>query len=365
MKSFVAALILTLAFTSSAAEAQNLCAELFAGADIFGSEHLQQVKAGKSVLGHDVFLVARKNLEKKRLLLKPKIQTAEWFDFRNTSERPGDIRWGAEFLPANLTALLGLKTLDQTGQSSSPMAPETMYVQLPAVKTVSEVYRLLEQGMQAQDPHYQILNFYETQASAISGRTYLSNFAHKSQLPFSGQGHLYEHDLNFHAYSSLVLPYYVSKALRLRAEAFLDFVDYVGTGSQNSKPAADLKPALEKYVFRNFVERIDTSTGNLFASLMLLKNESISTIMTEVDVFLQISFAGQTSPQKYLNTLLVKENLGSDLPRLLNDYWAQAPAKFKQDDLSPAFIANPSEFYNDAQANLKALNSVAEGLLKK
>lgn len=365
MKSFIAAFILSLAFLTSQAEAQNLCAELFAGPDLFASEHLQQVQAGKSALGHDVFLVARKNLEKKRLLLKPKISVAEWFDFRNTSERPGDIRWGAEFLPGHLKNVLGLKVLDQKGQVSSPMAPETAFVQLPAVKTVIEVYGHLEKGMQVQDPHYRILNFYETQAGAVSGRSYLFNFAHKSQLPFSSQGHLYEHDLNFHAYSSLVLPSYVSKALRLRAETFLDLVDYMGSRANNSPAEAQLKAALEKYVFRNFVERIDTSTGNLFASLMLLKNESISTIMTEVDVFLQVSFAGQTSPQSYVNALLSRENLGTNLSGVLKDYWAQAPAKFKQEDLTKAFVENPSEFYNDAQANLKKLNQVAEDILNK
>lgn len=347
------------------AGAQNLCAELFAEPETFQSEHLQQVQAGKSALGHHVFLVARKKLEKKRLLLKPKVTMAEWSDFRNTSERPGDIRWGAEFLPANLKAILGLKSLDQAGQLSSPMAAETMYVQLPAVRTVTDVFTLLEQGMQVHIPNYRILNFYETQASAVSGRSYLTRFAHNSQLPFSSQGHLYEHDLNFHAYSSLALPHYVTKALRLRAEAFLDLVDYVAARSQNSKAEAELKVALEKYVFRNFVERIDSSTGNLFVSLMLLKNESISTIMTEVDVFLQISFAGQTSPQKYLNTLLAKENLGANLTAILADFWAQAPIRYKQEDLSQAFISNPSEFYNDAQANLKALNQVAGDLLKK
>lgn len=365
MKSFVVALILTLAFQTSKAEAQNLCAELFGVPESFVSEHLQQVQAGKTALGHDVFLVARKSLEKKRLLLKPKVQLADWFDFRNTSERPGDIRWGAEFLPNHLKNVLELKALDKNEQVISPMAPETFYIQLPAVKTVIEVFGLLEKGMQAQDPGYRILNFYETSGSAVSGRSYLYNFAHKSQLPFSSQGHLYEHDLNFHAYSSLVLPSYVSKALRLRAEAFLDLVDYVGSRANNSPAEAQLKAALEKYVFRNFVERIDTSTGNLFASLMLLKNESISTIMTEVDVFLQVSFAGQASPQNYVNALLGRENLGTNLSGVLKDYWAQAPAKFKQEDLSRAFIENPSEFYNDAQANLKKLNQVAEGILKK
>lgn len=361
----MAALILTLAFQASKAEAQSLCAGLFAGAEIFESSHLQQVQVGKTTLGDDVFLVARKKIETKRLLLKPKVTLAEWSDYRNTSERPGDIRWGAEFLPTNLKTVLGLKTLDSAGQVSSPMAPETNFVQLPTVNTVVEAFRHLERGMQVHDPQYRILNFYETLPSAVSGRSYLAQFAHMSQLPFAAQGHLYEHDLNFHAYSSLVLPSYVTKALRLRAEAFLDLVDYVRARAPHSKVEDDLKTALEKYVFRNFVERIDSSTGNLFASLMLLKNESISTLMTEVDVFLQISFAGQVSPQGYVNTLLAKENLGPQLPAILNDYWAQAPAKFKQGDLSKAFIENPAEFYNDAQANLKALDRAAGDLLKK
>lgn len=361
----MAALILILVFQSKKAEAQNLCAGLFAGAEIFESAHLHQVQVGKTSLGHDVFLVARKKIETKRLLLKPKITLAEWSDYRNTSERPGDIRWGAEFLPVNLKALLGLKALDSAGQVSSPMAPETSFVQLPTVSTVVETFRRLENSMQAHDPQYQILNFYETLPSAVSGRSYLAQFAHKSQLPFATQGHLYEHDLNFHAYSSLVLPSYVTKALRLRAEAFLDLVDYVSSRAPNSKAEADLKSALEKYVFRNFVERIDSSTGNLFASLMLLKNESISTLMSEVDVFLQISFAGQVSPQSYVNTLLAKENLSPLMTAILNDYWAQAPAKFKQNDLTKAFVENPSEFYNDAQANLKALERAAGDLLKK
>jgi hypothetical protein len=365
MKSLMAALILTLAFLTSPAEAQNLCAELFSGPDIFASEHLQQIDAGKTVLGHDVFLVKRRTLEKKRLLLKPKVQLAEWFDFRNTSERPGDIRWGPEFLPANLKTVLGLKTFDQKGKASAPMAPETFAVQLPVVQTVIEVFKLLEAGMHVYDPHYHILNFYEAPIGAVSGRTYLVNFARGSRLPFSSRGHLYEHDLNFHAYSSLVLPGYVSKALRLRAEAFLDLIDYVGSRAEHSKAEADLKVALEKYVYRSFVERIDSSTGNLFASWMLLKSEKLSTIMAEVDLFLQVSFAGQTSPQKYINTLLGRENLGAILPGVLNDYWAQAPAKFKQRDLSQAFVENPAEFYNDAQASLKTLDLVAAGLLKK
>ena len=364
IKSFITALLLTLSFASFAARAQGLCTNLFSGAEHFESNHLKQVKTSQSVLGHDVFLVARKNIEKKRLLLKPKIEIAEWFDFRNNLDRPGDIRWGAEFLPSGLKEVLGLKTWDHSGQASAPMSHETSLVQLPTVKTVSAIYSSLENRMQQQDPNYRILNFYEAKDHAISGREYLTRFAHESLLPFSTQGHLYEHDLNFHAYSSLVLPGYVSKALRLRAEAFLDLVSYMETRSVHSKNT-ELKKSLEKYIFRKFVERIDTSKGNLFAAMMLLKNESISALMTEVDVFLQVSFVGQTSPQKYLNTLLERENMGPGLHEVLNEYWSQAPAKFKQDDLSQAFVHNPAEFYNDAQANLKALNQAAENLLKK
>ncbi len=360
----MASLLMTITFFGAAAGAQGLCSNVFEGLleGPFESNHLQQVQFTTTRLGEGAFVVTRKSVEKKRLLLKPKIEISDWADYRKSHDRPGDIRWGAEFLPSALKEILGLKTLSASGQLSSPLGAETAFVQLPTAQTVASVYKQLETAMQKADPLYKILGFYVTGSKTVTGREYLERFALKSLLPFAKQGHLYEHDLNYHAFSSLLIPPIASKALRLRAEAFLDLLDFIGKKTATLPAILPLKKSLEKFVYENFVERLDTSTGNLFPALMLLKNESLSTQMSEVDVFLQLTFARQTSPQSYVETLLSREKFSPELSPILNEYFSQAPAKFKQEDLPKGFVENPAEFYNEAQSHIKDLNQAAENL---
>lgn len=359
MKSFIFAVMLSFAVSLPQAGAQSLCADLFSEQQIFSSEHLEQVQVRHTSLGHDVLLIQRKTKMKKRLLQKPVMEFAEWSDYKTNPDKPGDIRWGAESLPEPLKNLLGLRTFDSQGQATPVMANETMFVQVPTAATVTKVFGLLEKQIQKQDAQFRIVNFYEAHG-LLSGKEYLERFAFKSELPLATQGHLFEHDLNFHVYSSLILPSPAAKALRARVELFLDFMKYAESRAFSSKAEAELKIDLEKALLPELVERIDYSTGNLFRAALRMKGEPIHKIMGEIQELHEIAFMDQTSPAAYLKKFLDRPQLGTMLKTVLNDYLVQMPAKYQAEDLPASFIRNPAELYNDVHSNVKILSQAAE-----
>ncbi|MNT09610.1 hypothetical protein D3C72_1443990 [compost metagenome] len=138
----------------------------------------------------------------------------------------------------------------------------------------------------------------------------------------------------------------------------LEFKSFLQERSAKSSSAKEILQVLDKTVLPELVERVDISTGNMFQAVVRLEKESLSKIMTEVDDILDLAFMGQTSPQMHLMHLLNRPELGESMLPHLREFLDQLPEKYKNEDLTKAFVENPAELYNEARAQLKLLNSI-------
>ncbi|GEM_PF-2777190 len=354
--------------TGPAANAQLSCGPVFlnhvaAPVTPFQSHHLEQVHSGKGRLGQEFITVQRKTVEKKRLLRKSLSEPAEWHDFQINPDKPGDIRWGAQYLPAALKEMLGINALNRQGQSVDAVSPEVFYIQVPTPANGHRVLAHLESKMKQKIPDYKLINFYETGGNILSGLQYLQNFAARAELPISKEGHLFEHDLNYHFYSSLVTPSFFTKALQSRAQVFLEFHRFVKEQSTHSRQYADLFKVLNENHLPELVERIDLSTGNLFGSTVRMKSENLHKIMNEVQESLDHAFLGETTPYDFLGKFL-KRYPANGLAEMAHREFAPALSdKYFEIDITRDQLNNPGELYNEAQSQLKEFNRIAAELL--
>lgn len=314
---------------------------------VFESQHLKQVKSDPNIQGAEFLLIQKKIF-------------SEWFDYKTNPDKPGDIRWGSQYLPLQLKNFLGLKSFNKNNIEIEILANEVHHVQVPTVNTVIARFKMLKERMLVKDPAFKIIGFYETTGHANSDQYYLERFSQESLLPFSNNGHLFEHDLNFHVYSSLVIPSHMTAALQTRVTLVLNFKKFLEDRSVKLDSARGVLKVLEKTVLPELVQRVDISTGNMFQAVVRLEKESLSKIMTEVDDILDLAFMGQTSPQMYLLHLLNRPELGELLLPHLREFLDQLPQKYKNEDLTKAFVENPAELYNEARTHLKVLNSIAD-----
>lgn len=328
----------------------------------FQSHHLEQVYSGKGRFGQEFITLQRKAVEKKRFLRKTVSQSAEWHDFQINPDKPGDIRWGAQFLPTALKEMLGINALNRQGQSVDALSPEVFYVQVPTPATGRRVLTHLESKMKQKNPHYKLINFYETGGDILSGLQYLQNFASRAELPISKEGHLFEHDLNYHYYSSLVTPSFFTKALQNRAQVFLEFHRFVKEKSLHSREYAELFKALSENHLPELVERIDLSTGNLFGSTVRMKSENLHKVMNEVQESLDHAFLDETNPYDFLGKFLKRYPVNGLAELAHREFAPTVSDRYFETDITKEQLNNPGELYNEAQSQLKEFNRIAAEL---
>lgn len=363
--------LLLLAFsglTGPSALAQLNCGPVFLGqitsspAGIFQSHHLEQVYSGKGRFGQEFITVQRRAVEKKRFLRKNTSELAEWHDFQINPDKPGDIRWGAQYLPSALKEMLGINALNRQGQNVDAGSPEVFYVQVPTPATGHRVLTHLESKMKQKNSDYKLINFYETGGDILSGLQYLENFAARAELPISKSGHLFEHDLNYHFYSSLVTPSFFTKALQNRAQVFLEFHRFVKEKSAHSRQYAELYKVLNENHLPELVERIDLSTGNLFGSTVRMKSENLHKIMNEVQESLDHAFLGETNPYDFLGKFLKRYPANGLAEMAHREFAPEVADRHFETDVTKEQLNNPGELYNEAQSQLKEFNRIAAEL---
>ncbi len=164
--------------------------------------------------------------------------------------------------------------------------------------------------MHLKDEHFRIINFYETDGHANSDQSYLERFSYETLLPFSNRGYLFEHDLNYHVYSSLVIPSHMTKALQTRVTLVLEFKSFLQERSAKSSSAKEILQVLDKTV----LPEIGRASGHLHRQHIsgcraLRKRKSFKKDHDEVDDILDLAFMGQTSPQMHLMHLLNRPEL--------------------------------------------------------
>ncbi|MFS4459834.1 hypothetical protein [Bdellovibrio sp. HCB2-146] len=362
MMKFIFATLLSITLMGPLARAQGLCGELF-GRDIFESHHLREAGLRTNLLSWDVILLERKTFQKKQFLRKARLETYEWSDFKINPDKPGDIRWGVQFLPESLRTLMGLEFLNQQGQKISLHDGDIHYVQVPTPATIRKVMELLSKKFKERNAEYDLMNFYETSNAVLSGKSYLEGIAKNGEMPLAGQGHLFEHDLNYHVYSGLVLPPYVLKAIRDRAELLLGFIKFV-----EKHPAAQtgsFKQHVNEAVVHNMVESIDIATGNLFKVTIRSDNEKIGDVMHEVQESIDFLFHRQKSPYDFFVKFMMAHPLKPESRALVKEYADSVAAQYRKEDLDGKFLENPTELYNDARAQLRYLDALAKEIINE
>jgi hypothetical protein len=258
--------------------------------------------------------------------------------------------------------MLGINALSRQGKSLEAMSPEVFYVQIPTPATGRRVLSHLESKMRQKDPGFKVINFYETGGDILSGLQYLQNFAARAELPIAKEGHLFEHDLNYHYYSSLVTPSFFTKALQNRAQIFLEFHRFVKEKSMSSRQYADLFKTLNENHLPELVERIDLSTGNLFGSTVRMKSENIHKIMNEVQESLDHAFLGESTPYDFLGQFLKRYPANGLAEMAYKEFAPAAADRHFEIDVSKAQLKNPAELYNEAQSQLKEFERIATEL---
>lgn len=362
MMKFILATLLSITLMGPLVQAQGVCGDLFSR-DIFESHHLREVEVRKSLFSWDVILLERKSYEKKSFLRKPRLETHEWSDFKINPDKPGDIRWGVQFLPESLRTLMGLEILNKQGQKLSLQSNEIQYVQVPTPATIRSAIALLSKKFKERNAEYGLMNFYETGHAVLSGKSYLEGIAKNGEMPLARQGHLFEHDLNYHVYSGLVLPPYVLKAIQERVELLLGFIKFIENHPETQ--TGSLKQHVNEAVVPNMVESIDIATGNLFKVTIRSDNEKIENVMHEVQESLDFLFKRQKSPYDFFVKIMTEYPLKSESRALVKEYADSVDARYRKEDLDGNFLENPSELYNDARAQLRYLDMLAKEIISE
>lgn len=343
--------------------AQQACSGIFSSSkEIFQSHHLMEIQTRKESLGQEVLVLQRKSEIQKKLFRKEKEVQKDWADFSINPDKPGDVRWGAQHLGPAMKTLLGLKTFDQQGKEVAPTSDAVFYTQTPSVPTILHSFKLLEAKMKQQNPEFQWIGFFQTGAGTLSGKTYVEKIVKDGTMPISSQGHLYEHDLNYHVYSSFVMPPQFVKALRSRMEVFMGFVKYM-EAQPGTKENAQVRYLLEQKLLEEVVSRVDTATGNFFKTVIRDSDKGLNHTMNEVFDSLDIALLSQLSPREYFLELTGSKDWGADLNKAAREYARTLPESAKQQDLPDFYFKNPAEFYNQANSLFKALEKAASEVI--
>jgi hypothetical protein len=332
------------------AGAQNLCSVVFTKSALtFESKHLKETKALVDADGLGVLLIQKKANE-------------EWYDFKTAPDRPGDVRWGMEYLPESLRQLLNLAAYDAHGKPVAVTSENLRTLQLPTTKLIQQKFAKLAAKLKIVMPDHLLIQYYETKEITSSNRLYLENFVKESKLPLSDQGHLYEHDLNYHVYSSFVLPKRFVEALKIRAELLLEFNAFIKKEAEHSNQAKEIAKIISSIVLHDYVSRVDASTGNMFQVVVGMEKENLNLIMSEMMIILEYSLINQPSPQLHLLHLLNRPELNESMLPYLQKFLSSLPEKYKKEDLDQTFLQNPAELYNESRSVFKQITKAAEGL---
>ncbi len=362
MSVFIFALLVILAIPG---HAQQACSGVFASAkEVFQSHHLLEVSSRKESLGQEVLILQRKSEVQKKLFRKAKEVQKDWADFSINPDKPGDVRWGAQHLGPAMKTLFGLKTFDQQSREVAPTSDAVFYTQTPSVPTILHGFKLLEAKMKQQNPEFEWIGFFQTGSEILSGRTYIERIVKDGKMPISRQGHLYEHDLNYHVYSSFVMPPQFVKALRSRMDVFMGFIKYM-EAQPATKENAQVRYLLEQKLLEEVVSRVDTATGNFFKTVIRDNDKGLNHTMNEVFDSLEIALLSQLSPREYFLELTGSKAWGADLNKVAHEYARMLPESAKQQDLPDNYFKNPAEFYNQANSIYKALEKAAAEVISE
>lgn len=340
---------------------------------IFQSPRLQETAAQRGHFGGRILSIQQKTYAPKKLFGGGSEKSYAWYDYGTQADQPGDMRTASEFLPTQLKQYFSIKALrlDLT-EVLQPKSDEIKILTIPDFKESSSGLKVLEAEVQKKDSNFKMFHFYEA-AQIVTGKTFLQNLATQAAFPLSSQGHLFEHDFNYHFLSALVTPPRIVKAVQKRAQIILLFHDYVIKNAGRFANLKSLSKDYENKVFKNATQRFDL-LANVFVHLIANKNtHSLEINLKEMTTDLQNIFLQAESPKAYLQNLLAQSHLtpyfgnrkfDTDLSNLFADFEMQLPDTFLKKDLQSVWLSNAMYLDHEVQAQMHLLNDVAASRLE-
>jgi hypothetical protein len=335
-----------LGFSKASAAEQVRCESLLLDSSAhsaFESETKIQVGSARGLFGEEVL----------RITLKLR---GLWAVFNGEVDNPGDLTWAFEHVPSSLKKLFSVKAFDQNHAEliQATSSEKISIVEIPSARETNRASTALEKYMRVVDSKIALFKFYSADG-VISSIEYIKNLA-LLKLPMASMGSIFEHDFNYHFLSALVTPAYVTTAIQHRAQLLSRYIDFM----QSKDPAFAEKIASEA------ASGFDTTVGNFFMNVMVLKNEAPhAELMQVISEQLRSTFFDQFTPSGFLDALIRSAKPNSKNISAYLEFRKSLSPQDTQIDLPKDFYTNPESLCDESLKWLKKLNTAAQQFLRQ
>ncbi|MBY0470964.1 hypothetical protein K2X30_07315 [bacterium] len=212
----------------------------------------------------------------------------------------------------------------------------------------------MKKKLQAQDPTIELIKFYPSQGPE-KGLKYVRSIAEDFSLPHGGQGFLYEHDLNYHLISTLLMPDKLKQGLRVRAQLLMELRKFLEKNPPKDPKLRDFLKYFDTDVLNKATSHFDT-VGNLAHAVYGTDPGNGVKIIREM-------FFKNESPVAYLRTLMKEarppevyvpriEQYEQAVDKMLDQFEKTVDKKLLEADLPPEWFSDRNALLFDARANI-------------